>query len=86
MVYRMSIALTEGTINGHRFSHFLQEYLIPQLQPFNGSNPNSIVIIDNVSIHHVCTIVDLIENIEAEVIFLPPYSPHLNPLEIYLAK
>ena len=77
---------TEGTINGERFSHFIQEYLIPQLQPFIGANSNSIVIMDNVSIHHVLTNVDLIENIVAKVIFLPPYLPDLNPLEIVFSK
>ena len=41
---------------------------------------------DNASIHHVATNVDLIENIGAKVIFLPPYSPDLNPLEIVFSK
>ena len=44
-------------------------------------NPQSIVIMDNASIHHVDTNVNLIESVGAKVFFLPPYSPDLNPLE-----
>lgn len=49
--------------------------------PYNGVNPFSIVIMDNASIHHVNANIDLIESVGAKVIFLPPYSPDLNPLE-----
>ena len=50
--------------------------------PFNGSNPRSIIIMDNASIHHVEDVVHLIEQqIQAKIIFLPPYSPDLNPTE-----
>lgn len=38
---------------------------------------------DNASIHHVESVIDIIENqAQAKVIFLPPYSPDLNPVEI----
>ena len=36
---------------------------------------------DNASIHHVQSTIDLIESVGSRVIFLPPYSPDLNPLE-----
>ena len=49
--------------------------------PFDGDNPNSIVILDNESIHHAGDSVQLIESIGALVIFLPPYSPDMNPIE-----
>ena len=45
-------------------------------------NPLSVVIMDNASIYHVNGVVDPIENqAGARLLFLPPYSPNLNPLE-----
>ena len=54
--------------------------------PFNGSNPHSVVIMDNASIHHIDGIVDMITSIGALVIFLPPYSPDYNPIEEAFSK
>ena len=56
------------------FFDILRGSLIPNMMPFNGTNPNSIIIMDNCSVH--------IEEVrELLVLFLPPYSPDLNPLE-----
>ena len=49
--------------------------------PFDGTNPRSVVILDNASVHHCDGTVELIESAGALVIFLPPYSPDLNPIE-----
>lgn len=55
--------------------------------PFNGINPRSIIVMDNASIHHVQNVMDLIEDqAQAKVIFLPPYSPDLNPVETVFCK
>ena len=76
------VNLTEGTMNGDRFVHFLQVYLLPNLLPFNRVNPQSVVIMDNASIHHVEEVRDLIEvQAGAKLLFLPPYSPDLMPVE-----
>ena len=75
------VLITEGTINGDRFSYFIRTCLLPLLQPFNNLNPISVVIMDNASIHHTENNVQLIENTGARLLFLPPYSPDLNPLE-----
>ena len=56
------------------------------LNPFNWSNYHSVVIMDNASIHHVYGVVDLIESQGARLIFFPPYSPDLNPLEEFFSK
>ena len=76
------VFLAEGTMNGERFEDFITTTLFPILQPFNWINPHSVVIIDNASIHHVEGVMNLIENqAGARLIFLPPYSPDLNPIE-----
>ena len=56
------VLITEGTMNGKRFTRFVRDVLLPHLNPFNGINPRSVVIMDNASIHHVEKVIDLIEN------------------------
>ena len=75
------VYIAEGSINGERFAKFIERYLLPILQPFNGINPHSVVIMDNANIHHVEEVTQLIEACGARLIFLPPYSPDLNPAE-----
>ena len=70
--------ITESTMNGEQF---ILQCLLPLLQPFNWVNPLSVVVMDNASIHHVAGVEHLITNHGAKLIFLPPYSPDLNPLE-----
>lgn len=75
-----------GSTCGADFHHFVLDALIPHLQPFNGVNPHSIVVLDNASIHHVPQVVSAIESTGALVQFLPPYSPDYNPIEMAFAK
>ena len=80
------VFLAEGNINGDRFEFFIRNFLLPVMMSFNGINPLSVVIMDNASIHHVESNVNLIESMGVKVIFLPPYSPDLNPLEPVFGK
>ena len=73
-------------MNTDAFVSFVENALLPVLQPFNGSNPRSIVIMDNASIHHVDRVCQLIESTGAIIRFLPPYSPDMNPLEEVFSK
>ena len=54
------VVLAEGTMDGERFVDYIESSILPILQPFNGINHNSIVVMDNASIHHVPEVVDLI--------------------------
>ncbi|XP_027045084.1 uncharacterized protein LOC113672937 [Pocillopora damicornis] len=78
----------DATTNGDVFLQFVNEKLVPNLLPFNGANPRSVVIMDNAAIHHSQRVVDAINASGALLIFLPPYSPNLMPCEgvIALAK
>lgn len=81
------VEIVEGSVDGTRFETFFENTVLPILNPFNGTNPRSIVIMDNCSIHHIDPIIDLIEtNAQAKVLFLPPYSPDLMPLEEVFSK
>ena len=73
--------LCEGSVNGDVFYRFIQENLLPNLLPFDGYNVNSVVIMDNCSVHHVSEVLELLHSVGVFVIFLPPYSPDFNPIE-----
>ena len=51
------------------------------MKPFDGTNSASIAIMDNLSVHHVSEISDLFRQAGTLQLFLPPYSPDLNPIE-----
>ena len=76
----------EGSVNGDTFCDFIERCVIPILQPFNGTNSRSIVVMDNASIHHIEKVTTTILASGAIIRFLPPYSPDYNPLEESFAK
>ena len=77
------VYLTEGNVDGDVFEDFVRTTLLPLLLLFNGINSHSVVIMDNASIHHMEKVTEMIEGVGALVRFLPPYSPDLNPIEVF---
>ena len=75
-----------GGVNGDVFYEFVHSKLLYHLNPFNGCNSQSIVIMDNASIHSVEGIVEMIQQVGAIVLFLPPYSPDYIPIEELFSK
>jgi transposase len=69
-----------GTCNSELFNIWLKEVLIPELQP------GKVLILDNASFHRSETSKKLIEDAGCKILFLPPYSPDLNPIEKYWAN
>ena len=51
------VCLPQGSVNGEKFKEFIRSCLLPILQPFNGVNVHSVVIMDNASIHHVVSLI-----------------------------
>lgn len=72
--------LVEGAVNGDIFEAFVERVLLPELKP------GDIVVMDNLSSHKTQRTRALIESVGAELVFLPPYSPDLNPIEMIFAK
>ena len=72
--------LLEGALNGLAFQTYVAQVLGPTLQP------GDVVVIDNLSAHKGVAIRAAIEARQARVVFLPPYSPDLNPIEKCWAK
>ena len=82
----LDVKTFQGTANGETFYDFVQTHLLPHLMPYNGINPHSMVVLDNCSIHHVAEVIASIEDVGALVLFLPPYSPDLNPIKELFSK
>jgi transposase len=70
----------EGTLNAELFLYFVTHFLVPCLRP------GQVVILDNAAAHRDVRVAALIHAAGARVVYLPPYSPHLNPLELAWAK
>jgi len=70
----------DGAINGPLFRAWVEQHLAPVL------NPGDIVVMDNLSSHKVTGIREAIEAAGAELRYLPPYSPDLNPIELAFSK
>ena len=70
----------EGAINGSLFRAWVEQHLVPVLKP------GDIVVMDNLSSHKVAGVRQAIEAAGAELRYLPPYSPDLNPIELAFAK
>ena len=49
----LDVKAITGTSNGDTFYDFLHSHLLPQLLPFDGKNPHSVVVMDNCSFHHI---------------------------------
>lgn len=76
----LAAASFDGATDAMLFQTFVQESLVPALQP------GQIVIMDNLSAHKSPEIARLIEAAGARVLYLPPYSPDFNPIELAISK
>ena len=72
--------VVDGGINGPTFLAWVRQELVSTLQP------GDIVIMDNLSSHKVTGVREAINSAEARVLYLPPYSPDLNPIETVFSK
>ena len=72
--------LLEGPIDGESFTIYVEKLLVPTLRP------GDIVIMDNLGSHKGKAVRRLIRAVGARLIFLPKYSPDLNPIEQVFAK
>ena len=67
-------------MNGEIFTVYLERCLVPTL------SPGDIVVMDNLPVHKSRNVRSIIEAAGATLIYLPPYSPDLNPIEMAFAK
>ena len=72
--------VVDGAVNADIFEAFVEQVLVPELRP------GDVVVMDNLSSHKRARTRELIESAGAELVFLPPYSPDLNPIEMVFSK
>ncbi len=73
-------AVVDGPVNADVFAAFVDQVLAPEL------NRGDIVVMDNLSSHKNARIGRSIQARGATLIYLPPYSPDLNPIEMIFSK
>ena len=72
--------LLDGPMDGEAFLVYVRRVLQPELKPGN------IVIMDNLPAHKVSGVREAIEASGARLLYLPPYSPDFNPIEMAFSK
>jgi transposase len=70
----------DGAMTGDLFEAYVERVLVPALVA------GDVVVLDNLSSHKRARVRELIEGAGCAVLFLPPYSPDLNPIELAFAK
>jgi transposase len=70
----------DGPMNAAAFEAYMEQFLVPTLAP------GDIVVMDNLASHKRPKVRELIEAAGARLLFLPPYSPDFNPIEMLFAK
>ena len=72
--------LLDGPMHGAAFRAYVEQVLVPDL------SPGDIVVMDNLPAHKVAGIRQSIEAVGAHLLYLPPYSPDFNPIEMAFSK
>jgi len=70
----------DGPMNGEAFLAYIRQVLVPELKK------RDVVIMDNLPAHKVTGVRQAIEGAGARLLYLPPYSPDFNPIEMAFSK
>ena len=70
----------DGPMTGDAFRAYIEQFLAPALEP------GDVVVLDNLAAHKVGGVREAIAAAGAHILYLPPYSPDMNPIEQLFAK
>ena len=73
-------AVVDGAVDGPTFLAYVRQVLAPTLRP------GDVLAMDNLSVHKVAGVREAVEAAGATLLYLPPYSPDLNPIELAFSK
>lgn len=77
----MGVAVSiEGATDAELFAAYVEHFLVPTLEA------GQVVVLDGVGAHRTGRVRDLVETRDTDLVFLPPYSPDLNPIEEAFSK
>lgn len=76
----LAVMTLDGSMGGEAFKVFVEKCLLPQLWP------GAVVVMDNVQSHKVAAIERMIQSVGASVLYLSPYSPDFNPIELWWSQ
>ena len=65
-----------GAMSSDVFEAYIEQFVVPELLP------GDVVVMDNLSAHKRASIGAMIAEVGADLVYLPPYSPDLNPIEM----
>jgi transposase len=72
--------VVDGALNGDVFRGYVEQHLAPQLRP------GDILVMDNLQTHKVKGVAEAVHARRARLVYLPPYSPDFNPIELVFAQ
>jgi len=70
----------DGPMTGEAFLAYVRQFLAPELKR------GDVVVMDNLAAHKVAGVAEAVRAVGASILYLPPYSPDLNPIEQVFAK
>ena len=76
----ISILVIKGAMNGEAFAAYIRQVLAPELLP------GTVVICDNLATHRNKDAAQALKDVGCWILYLPPYSPDLNPIEMAFSK
>lgn len=75
-----ALLTVNGAVNGAVFAAYLDQVLGPTLRP------GAVVVLDNLPVHKVAGLAEIAQKYGARLLYLPPYSPDFNPIELAFSK
>jgi transposase len=76
----VALMTMDNSMDGKAFEVFIEQCLVPQL--WSGA----VVVMDNLPAHKVDSITSMIESVGASILYLSPYSPDFNPIELWWSQ
>ena len=76
----VALMTMDNSMDGQAFEVFIEQCLVPQL--WSGA----VVVMDNLPAHKVDLITSMIESVGASILYLSPYSPYFNPIELWWSQ
>ena len=80
----LAASVYKGSINGEGFKFWVVNILLPRCNRFPAKR--SVVVMDNASFHHLERMQALFDAFGVKLVYLPAYSPNLNPIEEFFGE